>query len=412
MKTIYTLILILISILGYSQSWESPNWDISSSSFFTDIYDISSSQGKLFVTGRDEGSYFAYSDNDGDTWNVVDLDDNITTNEIPIAVGFFTDQVGIIGIKGSYTKEYLRTNDGGLTWESYSLNLNGCDYIPQPWDITIVNDTTAIISEFQSGDYIITHDAGNSWECINNFTTSWLPKFTALNEHTFYTFDFRGLYKSVDGGAIWTTALDVIDLATYSMLDEDIGFALTSYYANEDKNPRLYVTMNGWNTFDRFILSSLNDRVIEVIAPVNSEEIYFFAYESIYYSNDGGHTVSFFQKPSFDGPTHAEKINNEWYVFGRDLAKYNPEGVITGDTKQNEFENVYIYPNPVTNSIIRLNTNLYSSFEIYSANGNLIENGLIQNSEISLNSTVKGLYILKVKNRNWSKQATIKIIVE
>ena len=33
-------------------------------------------------------------------------------------------------------------------------------YVPQPWEIIVANDTSAIISQFQSGNYIITQDRG------------------------------------------------------------------------------------------------------------------------------------------------------------------------------------------------------------------------------------------------------------
>ena len=63
-------------------------------------------------------SFFASSDDEGESWNEIILNQEINVDQgIPIAVGFFNAEVGLIGIKGSFTQAYLKTEDGGLTWE-------------------------------------------------------------------------------------------------------------------------------------------------------------------------------------------------------------------------------------------------------------------------------------------------------
>lgn len=407
MKPTFILALVLISFSANSQSWEEIKTD------YTSVYDISNHANKLFLTGRKGGNFiFSYSNDNGATWNEKVLDDYISVElGVPITVGFFNADVGIIGIKGNLSKEYLKTEDGGLTWESYNLNLGiQCDYVPQPWGITIVNNTTAIIQHFQSGNFIITYDSGNSWECSFGFTTSWLPKIAVLNSNTYLNFDNSGLYKSTDEGQTWLTILEIEDISTYSMYNENAGFAVSAYYKSVNSDPELYVTSDGWTTFVTTVLPELNDKLITAIAPVTSEELFFFEAENIYYSSNAGQSVSFFQELSFE-PTLLKNVNGEWYATGRGLAKYNPDGVVTGIDKLSQLDDISLFPNPVTNSMIELNTSTFFSYQLLNVNGKLIEEGIIDNGRISIKSEVKGMHYLRIKNKNQSKEKSFKILI-
>ena len=54
----------------------------------------------------------------------------------------------------------------------------------------------------------------------------------------------------MDGGLTWNTALPITELSTYTMYDEELGFASSAYYKNVDANPVLYATDDNWNTFE------------------------------------------------------------------------------------------------------------------------------------------------------------------
>lgn len=406
MKLILTLLLIVLFAQSYAQSWEVLNQD------YTYVYDISKLDDKLCITGlKNEDFIFATSNDEGLTWNEIILNQNISVEQgLPISVGFFSEEEGIIGIKGNATQEYLKTADGGLTWESFVPDfISDVDNIPQPYDMVVINDSTAIISQFQSGNYIITFNSGETWEIENAFNTSWSPKFIAFNLNTFYNYDTKGLFKSSDGGSIWTTALDVNGISTYNMYDANIGFAVSEYFTDTNSIPTLYKTMDGWNAFDSNPLLALKEKIIVGMATISADEIFFFESQNIYYSSDAGNSVSFFQELDFE-PVSVKKVNNEWYATGRGLAKFNPLGVVNNTDDNIEIQTLSIYPNPLENSKIRLSTNEFTSFELYTYNGKLIETGIINNSEIILHAAIKGLHILKVKNGVLQK--TFKVLAE
>ncbi len=407
MKYVISIWFIFFTILSFSQNWEILNAD------YTYVYDISGHDSTLYITGRKDGHFvFAYSDDDASTWNEVVLDGQITVElGIPICVGFFNAQEGIIGIKGNFTREYLMTSDGGLTWEAYTPELSpGCGNIPQPFKIVVVNDSTAVIAQFQSGDYLITRDKGETWDCESSFTTSWLPNFTTINQNIFYNFDTDALYKSNDAGISWNPALDVADLAAYQMLDEETGFAAGAYYSNPDANPVLYATTDGWTSFDTSPLPALNDKLINAIVPISADELFLVETENIHYSDDGGQTVSFHQGLDFE-PTSAVKIGEDWYLTGRGLARYEGGGVINGTQNPKQAETIRIFPNPVTQQEIHLDTDFFTAFDLYSLDGYLIDRGVISENMIRLKKVPAGLYILHVTNRTESVRNALKIII-
>lgn len=408
MKSFYILAFIFISLSGHAQSWEILNED------YTYVYDITSHGSLLHMTGLKDGHFiFASSDNHGDTWHEVILDHQITLElGIPISVGFFNDQEGMIGIKGNFTQAYLKTEDGGKTWHAFTLNLGqDCDYIPQPFKIVIVNDSTAIVSQFQSGNFIISHDGGHSWECNYDFTTSWLPKITALNDQLFFNFDSRGLYQSEDGGSTWVTVVDTNDLTTYTMIDEQTGFAASAYYQDPVSNPALYFTNDSWNTFVTTPLEALNDKLINSIVPISAEEIFFFEADHIHYTPDAGQTVTFHQELGFE-PISAIHINGEWYVTGRGLARYNPDGNVNSSDDPGLYEGTLLYPNPVTNSRIQLTDPAFTEYRMFNLYGQLVEEGLINDGRIILKSSVRGIHLLSVQGGNQAVLKTARILIE
>ncbi len=394
MKLILNLILILAFTQSYAQSWEVLNQD------FTYVYDIAKQDDKLYITGLKNGDFiFATSIDDGLTWNETILNQKISVEQgLPISVGFFSEKEGIIGIKGNTTQEYLKTKDGGLSWELFVPNfIEVTDNNPQPYDMVVINDSTAIILQFQSGNYIITQNKGESWLFEKTFTTSWSPKFTAFKQNTFYNFDTRGLFKSLDGGTTWAKTLNVSGLSTYNMYDVNVGFAISEYHSESNSTPVLYKTNDSWNVVDSNPIPTLKEKLIIGIAPISANELFFFEAQNIYYSSDAGETVSFFQALDFE-PISIKNIDNKWYATGRGLARFNSLGIVNGVSDIIQTRNLSIYPNPINDSKIRLTTNEFTSFDLFTLNGKLIETGFINNSEIKISPAIKGLHILKVKN--------------
>lgn len=409
MKKAFTIIFSFFSLMLNAQKWELVVDE--------NITDIASFGETLYIVGSQGSSsnrgevFFGVSHDGGLTWSKVILNPYITVQGGPISVGFFNDKEGIIGIKGSYTKQYLKTVDGGLTWEVFTPNLPEDCFVPQPFDFTRVNESVGIISQFQSGNYLITRDRGNTWSCNRSFTTSWLPNFTGSDQTVFFNFDEDGLYKTSDGGVTWSLVLEKWGLRTYEMHDKQIGYAISENDRNIDSNDYiLYRTQDGWNNVETHSFSIDSDWYVHSIAPVDSENLFIFAADDIYHSTDGGISFSFLQ--SLNGePYKIKKINNQWYATGRGLVKYNPNGVVTS-TSGHILPPSRIFPNPVTNSRIELNADFFDRYEIFTLSGVLVEEGRIDQREILLSPSLNGAYILKIQDRSQSREKTFRIIFE
>ena len=303
-----------------TEDWETINDD------YTYVYNISNYESTLHITGLKDGNFiFASSEDDGENWNEVVLNEDISLeNGIPICVGFINSQEGFIGVKGSFAKQYLKTDDGGMTWENFDINLNeDCGNIPQPQEIVVIDESTLVLSQFQSGNYIISRDGGESWDCRSGFSVVSSPKFKALNATNYLNYDQTGIFESSDKGAVWNSAVGIEGLSTYEMYDTDRGYAVTIPLGSNDSNPQLYTTNDTWSTFETNPVPSLSGKLVVCLVPVSSEDLYFFESENVYFSDDSGATASLVQFIGFE-PTHSKKVNGEWYVTGRGLARYNP----------------------------------------------------------------------------------------
>ena len=306
--------------LDPAENWETINGD------YTYIYNIAGFGNMLYITGLKDGDFiFASSQDDGINWKDIVLNDDISIeNGVPICVGFINSQEGFIGVKGSLTKQYLKTDDGGLTWDNFDINLSeSCGYVPQPQQIVVIDESTLVISQFQSGNYIISRDGGGNWDCSTNFSVANSPKFIAFDANRYLNYDEGGIFESADQGSLWTTVLDASNLTTYEMYDQDLGLAITYPTESPDLNPQLYVTDDGWKSFETRPIPQLNEKLVVSIVSVSSEDVFFFESENIYSTSDGGETISLVKAIDFE-PTHSKKVNGQWYVTGRGLARYNP----------------------------------------------------------------------------------------
>lgn len=416
-KLFLAFIFSLSAFFAYAQKWEWVHTEGQNAEIRDRVSDITAHGDRIYIVGiqgdhTNLESFFGFSDDEGKTWDKVILNSYISVDGTPISVGFFNSNEGIIGIKGSLTKEYLRTNDGGYTWQTFSPDLCNDTYVPQPFDIVIINDTTVVISHFQSGNYITSTDKGLTWSCNTDFSTSWAPKFTYFGVSRYFNFDQNAIYTSEDAGLTWSIALDKRDISTYQMQDENIGYAVSYYYSNEEKIPVMYQTIDGWKTAQNTALTDFYDKIVGEIASISKDTIYFFQAKNIYLTNNGGMSVSFLQELDFE-PFRVVKINSGWYATGRGLVKYNPDGrVVTRLQPNAKLETTKVFPNPVTDGTIKLNSTEYNLFELYNLQGKSLYSGNIYDSTIDLNLEFKGYCLLKLVNEIENSQKILKVLIQ
>ena len=153
------------------------------------------------------------------------------------------------------------------------------------------------------------------------------------------------------------------------------------------------------------------DKLINSIVPISAEEIFLMETENIHYSDDGGQTVSFYQHMGFE-PTSSKKIGNAWYLMGRGLARYQLDEKISSVDQAKKKTVIGIFPNPVLHSEISLTTNEFSSYAIFSIDGELVDHGLIDGNKIELKPIPAGLYILEVTSRTEPVRKALKVFIQ
>jgi len=366
----------------------------------TFVTDIDSHNGQLFIVGSAGSlSYYGTSVDDGSSWNLLDISDATEVMGTPICVGFFNDLEGTIGIKGSFTKDYLITNDGGDTWASTQLLVDtSCTNILQPYDFYRVNDSVGLYNGFLSGQYMITRNAGQSWSCSTQFSTSWTPQFHILNDSVWYTKDNNGLYLSEDSGESWEKVLDK-EITHFQVNDQDI-IALSTYYSEPNSTPVLYRTENDWLTYDSIPLSDFNGKNVTLFVKTDSAEMYLIESENIYYSKNG---TSDFQLVQIleQAPFKTSYVNGDWFLSGRGLARLN--GPLVSSTQQPALNNVRVFPNPAWDKI---NIEFQEqqgrcTFQLYDITGRqLIETQIDRDQTLDISNLTGGIYFYTVKNHD------------
>lgn len=90
---------------------------------------------------------------------------------------------------------------------------------------------------------------------------------------------------------------------------------------------------------------------------------------------------------------------SEWTVYGvdvcTDLSKVNPSA--TAKMLPETGGEITLYPNPVKGSKLTVKNASGNDYEIYSVTGQRIQQGTLQGEELTLKTTLKGMYFLKIK---------------
>ena len=92
---------------------------------------------------------------------------------------------------------------------------------------------------------------------------------------------------------------------------------------------------------------------------------------------------------------------------GNELYMLNPSTLSINKVSKNT---LMVYPNPTSNNINISSEYLNSSYKIYSILGQVVKEGIITSSQISVSGISKGNYILKVSQD--AKVSTQKLIIK
>jgi photosystem II stability/assembly factor-like uncharacterized protein len=155
---ILIIFVILIDFLGnplIAQShWETLNVPVASR--YDDVFFLNENEG---FAVNSEGEYLKTTDG-GKTWQIEK-----TFDEYLRCIEFIDSQIGFIG---SLDSAFYKTTDGGLTWINVSNQLNTPFAIPGICAISIIDSVIYAGGKWSGPGYVVkSTDNGNKWEYLN-----------------------------------------------------------------------------------------------------------------------------------------------------------------------------------------------------------------------------------------------------
>jgi predicted extracellular nuclease len=217
---------------------------------------------------------------------------------------------------------------------------------------------------------------------IANFTGNNLTNMSA------YT-----LKLSTNGNPSWTTTYNFPGNAQIANGDVYViangsSAVCTSEY--DDLNNAI-TSFNGNDAIGLF----KNDVLIDIIGTLGDD------------SNFGANTT-LVRKPTVDRPNTVFDIN-EWDAFASNTCDDLGNHTQTLNVENIEIADISFFPNPVSGSVITVNSNEILDFEIYNLLGKKVMHGQLNNNQISVSNLNAGVYLIKFCSGN---QSSVKKLIK
>lgn len=309
MKTINNFIMVAALIIAPAAKaqWNAVRFDHLNT--FQKVYNVDANNA--FVLGNESSNYecfFLRTSNGGATWDSIGLNTPNTLYQLNEL--FFVDvNTGFIGgMKNSSTQVLLKTTDNGTTWNDVTPSPGS----PNPLSAVFFVSTSIGYATAGSTFYATT-DGGVTW---TSNALSFIPldlNFTSVTEG--FACGTSGgnpavNMKTTDGGVTWTSSLVVnapmLFVPACELLNViDANTAFTSLqYTN-----KLFRTVNGGASWDTIVC----DSVFSVI------DFHFNSADSGYVLSDDGRLFY----TSDAGATWAMQYATEWGFYGPSIYLYS-----------------------------------------------------------------------------------------
>ena len=156
-------------------------------------------------------------------WNMVRFD---TYNYFTKAYTVTSNEVIITGLDAGIGSFILRSNNGGLAWDSIALNLAG-NYRFSDLFFTDANNGFAGGLKGNNEALIKTNDNGSTWTEItpDPLSTSPINSVSFIDPQNGFASSQSAIYKTLDGGVSWTSVTPGFAINDISFLDMTNGFA-------------------------------------------------------------------------------------------------------------------------------------------------------------------------------------------
>ena len=187
----------------------------------TEIGFIYGDDGKLYTTN-----------NGGKTWEYRQLGyDDINDVE------FFDENNGVLCFN---SKSLLKTDDGGLSWKTITIDFPELSYNTKFVKLELINKLVGYLVGY-NGEIMKTEDAGETWEFKSKIITSYPTDFKFIDENTGYLlsgFNWGYIHKTIDGGNTWSeidfertgslTSISFLNDDNAVLVGHGVGFGSTS----------------------------------------------------------------------------------------------------------------------------------------------------------------------------------------
>lgn len=265
----------------------------------------------------------------GQSWN-LSYQNYLTNISAP-------DSVNLFGIRRTFGQQFVKTNDGGDSWEEWSL----IDYLPNVghYDLSFKNENLGFL---YGDDFLKTVDGGESWSFISEQKKDNIYSLSFWSTEDGLAVGSGGLYKTENGGESWNFLFKPDNIISnrpgmVKMFDALNGWLLTKY--------EILRTVNGVEGFEVDSLTSEDEvysgiefynedigivhSVAERIEP--GQNIYKFSHH--YVTEDGGDTwqkiadedpeteLMAFDNVQFTDPEHIWGSNRDGLWLSTDFAK-------------------------------------------------------------------------------------------
>lgn len=359
------------------------------------------------IDGMGTGSFILRTNNGGTTWDSISINSGISYS---LAELNFTDiNSGYAGgIKNNY-QVLLKTVDNGTTWTEVT---------PDPASVNgiIAISFTDPLNGFSSDGFNLyrTTDGGLSWTTtVLNYVLTDL-RFTDMDHG--YACGSSGtdavVIKTIDGGITWTTVFNAFfPFFTASSMQKADVVTPDVVYSSGQYTDRLYKTVDGgisWDTIQIPLIYSIQDFDF-----INATEGHLLtSMGEIFGTSDGGATwtLEYAVASGAYGPLVYLVSISFWestgYVCGSNglIKKYEtPTGIVTIDN-----DTFSLFPNPVNSKgalqINNLNEN--DLIEIYNTTGQKVYSRSAISGSMKVNCDFNaGLYTVVI---NGEKERNIK----
>jgi photosystem II stability/assembly factor-like uncharacterized protein len=412
--TFFLLIGTYFALPAFGQSWDVLNGE--------QVFPVTARDGKLATAGYRPGMsgvefFYAESVDQGMSWQYTAVNSAQNVQATPTCLQFFGDSLGFMGLKGSFTGEILKTTDAGTTWTSIHhtdiINqIYSSQILPaaassfQPYDFTRLDDSSAIMVDFQQSSYLITSDRGTTWQWIENNRGADFPKVQHLANDDLLRAERTLLLRSSDRGSRWDTLFTSPggkDLTTFDFVSPQDGFVMVGEPGSGIECWKTSTAGQSWQRVGSYSgASSFWDLHFS-----DTLKAWGLAGDKLYRTTDGGRSWTQPETLPFDAHQF-EVVMGKLYAVGRGLAGYT--GSISSLTADASLA-IRLYPNPVQD-VMYHDGPAGLSFQLWDEAGRQVMKGELPHKSLSLQGLPSGRYLMHIRDSKSEKTLSWRLVKE